>query len=102
MSDSQGETNAVRPGIDRREFIAAAGAAAAVAALPLAAAARAADLPDTASVEGAPSAAPLAHWTIDDMWGVNPRYADPIGYGRPDTARDLQALADPADLPFLA
>jgi hypothetical protein len=24
----------------------------------------------------------LSDWTIDDMWGVYPRYAEPIGYGR--------------------
>ncbi|MBN1238834.1 MAG: hypothetical protein JXB36_10050 [Gammaproteobacteria bacterium] len=24
---------------------------------------------------------PLADWNIDDMWGVWPRYAEPIGYG---------------------
>jgi hypothetical protein len=25
---------------------------------------------------------PLSDWTIDDMWGVYPRYADPIDFGR--------------------
>jgi hypothetical protein len=27
----------------------------------------------------------LADWHIDDMWGVYPRYAEPIAYGRPAT-----------------
>ena len=78
MSETERSSTAASPRLDRREFIAGAGAVAAVAALP------------------------LADWTIDDMWGVYPRYAEPIGYGRAHVVRELHAQADPADLPFLA
>ncbi len=101
MSDAERSSPAPLS-IDRREFIAAAGAVAAVAALPLAASTRAPERSAAAAAANAAAAAPLADWTIDDMWGVNPRYAEPIAYGRPHAARDLQAMAEPADLPFLA
>lgn len=72
---------------DRREFIGAATAFAATALLPL-------------SVAAAPPAAQalqatLSDWTIDDMWGVYSRYADPIGYGRP--RGDRPVAVDPVD-----
>lgn len=28
----------------------------------------------------------LADWSIDDQWGASPRYAEPIGFGRPPEA----------------
>lgn len=93
-------TNAAQ--LDRREFIAAATAVAAVAALPLAASSRAAAPAAAPAAVPVPAAAPLADWTIDDMWGVHPRYAEPIGYPGPQAARDLQALVDTVDLPFLS
>lgn len=35
--------------------------------------------------------APLTDWTIDDMWGVYPRYAEPIGFGRPEARAEMAA-----------
>ena len=64
-------------GLDRREFIVAAGAIA-VAYAPLAAIVQAAAAPANAA-----QPVLLDDWTIDDMWGVYPRYSEPIGYGRP-------------------
>jgi hypothetical protein len=83
---------------DRREFIVAVGAVA-VAYAPLAAAAETA-LP-AAAVPAAQQPALLADWTIDDMWGVYPRYSEPIGYGRPRGDGELTAAVHPADAPFL-
>jgi hypothetical protein len=80
------------PAFDRREFIVAAGAIA-VAYAPLAAMAQV--------------AAPLAHpvlledWTIDDMWGVYPRYSEPIGYGRPREDGERMASVAAVDEGFL-
>ena len=37
----------------------------------------------------------LADWTIDDMFGVWPRYADPIPHGRP--AADVTVSDEPLD-----
>jgi hypothetical protein len=60
--------------LDRREFIAVAGAVAALSALPLQA---------SAAVGGlAGRGAGLADWSIDDMWTGYPRPAETIGYGR--------------------
>jgi hypothetical protein len=64
-------------GIDRREFLGAAGGVFAAAFTPLASIVPAG--PVAAAVSGPEL---LNDWTIDDMWGVNPRYADAIGYGR--------------------
>ena len=51
-------------------------------------------LPWVAEVGAAePLLAELADWTIDDMWGVYPRYAEPIGYARPETPRIVSAAA---------
>jgi hypothetical protein len=82
--------------IDRREFIVTAGAAAAVACLPVALAAAA------PAVGGTAPQAKLADWTIDDMWGVYPRPSEAIGYGRPRGDGELLAAVHPADLQFLA
>jgi hypothetical protein len=73
--------------LDRREFIGAASAFAATVLLPASAVA----VPPAAQ---APRAT-LADWTIDDMWGVYSRYADPIGYGRP--RGDRPVAVDPVD-----
>jgi len=81
---------------DRREFIATAGAAAAVACLPIALAVAAPSVGETTPQ------AKLADWTIDDMWGVYPRPSEPIGYGRPRGDGELLAVVQPVDLQFLA
>ena len=82
--------------LDRREFIATAGAAAAAACLPVALAVA------VPSVGEAAPQAKLADWTIDDMWGVYPRPSEPIGYGRPRGDGELTAAVHPVDLLFLA
>jgi len=86
--------------LDRREFMAAAGAVAATACLPIALATA------TPAVGAGASSATLTDWHIDDMWGVYPRPSEPIGYGRPrgdgdDHAATL-AAAHPADWQFVA
>jgi hypothetical protein len=81
--------------LDRREFIVTAGAAAAVACLPVALAVAA------PAVGGTLPHARLADWTIDDMWGVYPRPSEPIGYGRPRGDGEWLAGVQPADLQFL-
>ena len=40
-----------------------------------------------------PLLARLDDWTIDDMWGVYPRYAEPIGYARPEAPRAASTSA---------
>ena len=70
----------------RREFIATVGATAAGALAPTVATA-------FTSADSGPAA--LLDWTIDDMFGVWPRYADPIPHGRPPT--DLTAPGEPLD-----
>jgi len=79
----------------RREFIAGAGAVAAVACLPVALATAAPAVGDTTP------RATLADWHVDDMWGVYPRPSEPIGYGRPHGDGELIAAAAAADLQFL-
>lgn len=81
--------------LDRREFIAGAGATAAVVCLPVTLAVAA------ASVGGTSPSAALADWHIDDMWGVYPRPSEPIGYGRPHGDGELVAAVHPADRAFL-
>ncbi len=79
--------------IDRRGFIVAAGAAVAVAYLPLAGAAHAPPVGGTAPA--------LADWHIDDMWGVYPRPSEPIGFTPPRA--ELVAVAHhPVDAAYLA
>jgi hypothetical protein len=43
---------------------------------------------------------PLSDWTVDDMTGAYPRYAESIGYGR--THNSGTGLASPLDHLFLA
>ena len=78
---------------DRREILAAAASAAAVASLPL----RSLATPAL----GAPRVEPLADWSIDDQWGVVPRW-DSIPWvpHHRDDAR--LAFAHPIDRAFLA
>ena len=79
---------------DRREILAAAAGAAAVAYLPFSSLATPA-LGAPARVE------PLADWSIDDQWGVVPRWdAIPSVPQHRDDAR--LALALPADRAFVA
>jgi hypothetical protein len=82
--------------LDRREFIAAAGAAAAVACVPVTLALGA------PSVGGVATRASLADWHIDDMWGVYPRPHEAIGYGRRHEDVETVAFVQPADVQFLA
>lgn len=88
--------------MERREFLGAASLAAggiafsaavpwAATAPPAAAASRAAPSVPAASAPGR-----LEDWTIDDVWGAYPRYADPIGFGRrPEESPAGAAAADP-------
>jgi len=64
---------------DRREFMGTVGVTALTALVPTVAAGL------TTTGPAADRAAPelLADWTIDDMFGVWPRYADPIPHGHP-------------------
>lgn len=78
---------------DRREFMGTVGVTAVTALVPMVAKGVVATGP--AADRAAPEL--LADWTIDDMFGVWPRYADPIPYGHPladDTTPDgpLDAL----------
>jgi hypothetical protein len=78
---------------DRREMLAAAASAAAVVSLPM----RSFATPAL----GAPCVEPLADWSIDDQWGVVPRWdAIPCAPQHRDDAR--LALAHPVDHAFLA
>jgi hypothetical protein len=81
--------------LDRREFIVAAGAAAAVACLPVALAVA------SPAVGATTPRAVLEDWHVDDMWGVYPRPSEPIGYGRPHGDGELVAAVHPADAQFL-
>jgi hypothetical protein len=81
--------------LDRREFIAGAGALAVAAGLPVALAVA------EPSVGAATPRATLADWHIDDMWGVYPRPSEPIGYGRPHGDGEVVAAVHPADVQFL-
>jgi 3'-phosphoadenosine 5'-phosphosulfate sulfotransferase (PAPS reductase)/FAD synthetase len=77
---------------DRREILAAAAGVAAAAGLPFSSFATPA--------LGAPRVQPLADWTIDDQWGVVPRWdAIPCVPRQSDDAR--VALAHSADVGFL-
>jgi hypothetical protein len=81
--------------LDRREFIAAAGSAAAVAYLPFG------SLAAAPPVGAAESKELLADWSIDDQWGVYPRYdAHPFVPAQHEERR--LAAVHPADVPFLA
>ena len=83
--------------LDRRDFIAGAGAAVAAACLPVALATPA------PSVGTATPRATLTDWHIDDMWGVYPRPSEAIGYGRPHGDGEvLVAAVAAADLQFLS
>jgi hypothetical protein len=81
---------------DRREFLAAAASAAAVAYVPF------------GSVAAAPSVGAvqpqdlLADWSIDDQWGVYPRYDALPSTPTPQVDELRLAAVHPADLPFLA
>ncbi len=82
--------------LDRREFVVGAGAALAVAWLPVAIAGAAPNVGAAAPV------AKLDDWHVDDMWGVYPRPSEAIGYGRPRGDGELLAGVHPADVAFLA
>jgi hypothetical protein len=80
--------------IDRREFLAAAGAAAAVACLPLAGAAPAVGASTPREL--------LTDWHIDDMWGVYPRPSEAIGFAPPRDEPERVAAHHPVDAAYLA
>jgi hypothetical protein len=81
--------------LDRRRFLAASGGAALLAQAPLSVLAG-------ADAVSAPES--LHDWTIDDMWGVYPRYAEAIGFARPAPGRAQvvwpAAEVDPVDEMF--
>jgi hypothetical protein len=78
---------------DRREVLAAAAGAAAVVCVPFSSYATPA--------LGAPRVEPLADWSIDDQWGVVPRWdAIPCAPQHRDDAR--LAFANSVDRAFLA
>jgi len=78
---------------DRREILAAAAGAAAVACLPFSSLA-------TPALGKPERAEPLADWSIDDQWGVVPRWdAIPCVPRQHDDAR--LAAVHPGDAPFL-
>lgn len=72
--------------LDRRDFLAGTGTALAVAALPTAALARA--------TQDGPPRELLTDWTIDDVWGLYPRYADAIGFGRVRASEASEEVGD--------
>jgi hypothetical protein len=78
---------------DRREILAAAAGAAAVAGLPFSSFATPA--------LGAPRFEPLADWSIDDQWGVVPRW-DAIPSVPQDRDDARVAFAHPVDRGLLA
>jgi hypothetical protein len=82
--------------LDRREFVVGAGAAAAVACLPIALATA------PPPVGAATPRATLTDWHIDDMWGVYPRPHEPIGFSRPHGDGEIVAAVAPADAQFLS
>jgi hypothetical protein len=88
MSDRMRVGVGVGVGVDRRTFLGVAGVAcgalAAAAWLPAGLAAALPRTPAAAAVSAA-----LADWTIDDQWGVWPRYAEPIGYASPHMAQAM-------------
>jgi hypothetical protein len=90
---SKAQRSAVR--LERREFIVAAGAVTAAAALPLSL-----GLISPAVGAAEPSAL-LGDWNIDDMWGVYPRPSEPIGYSRPREDGEITAAVHPADAQFM-
>ena len=75
--------------MDRRVFIGSGASFCAVSLLPM----------PVFGVPVGPAPTLLSDWTIDDMWGVYPRYADPIAYGCAP-AGELPA-AHPADVQFV-
>lgn len=74
--------------LDRRRFV--IGLAAGLATVKL--------VPATARAAVAPGLAvsgeTIGDWSIDDVWGLYPRYSAPIGFGRPRAAVP-PAPADP-------
>jgi hypothetical protein len=82
--------------LDRREFIGAAGAAICATVLPAPAALGVAPSREPDGTSGL-----LDDWTIDDMWGVYPRYAEAIDYGRPRRTEMLPVVA-PVDADFVS
>ena len=75
---------------DRREFMGTVGATAVTALVPTVAA----GLTTAGPATGEAGQDLLADWTIDDMFGVWPRYADPIPHGR-CLAADDKILDEP-------
>jgi len=78
---------------DRREILAAAAGAAAVAGLPLGS--------FVTPTLGAPRVGPPADWSIDDQWGVVPRW-DAIPSVPPRQNDDSRLASADVDVPFLA
>ena len=76
------------PRLNRRDFLHGAAVAAGGVSVSM-------TLPWLAGPVGAaePLLARLSDWTIDDMWGAYPRYAEPIDYPRPVAPRAASAAA---------
>ena len=74
--------------MNRRAFI--GGAALAAGGITVSAA-----MPWTSAPVGAeqPTLATLTDWSVDDMWGVYPRYAERIDYPRPRVPATTAAAA---------
>jgi len=77
---------------DRREILAAAASAAAIACLPFPSLA--------APTLGAERREPLADWSIDDQWGIVPRWDAIPSVPRHEADARLAAV-QPIDAPFL-
>lgn len=82
---------AVARSLNRRSFLTASGSLAVAAMLPL---------PLPGATPGMTADGWLSDWTIDDMWGVWPRPAEAIGYGRPPD--EPGPVADPADMAWIS
>ena len=79
--------------IDRREFIVAAASAAAIAYVPFGSFA-------APAVGATQQSALLADWSIDDQWGVVPRW-DAIPCAPHQADAELLAAVHPADRAFV-
>jgi len=110
FSGSERAADAEAGRLDRRAFLGAAGTAAAVLAVAIAAPSRARALGLVGDREGLRSpddshalcdAGPTPHdtdWHIDDMWGHAPRYAHPIPHSPARTSPVAWEHVEPIDL----
>lgn len=91
MSRAEWKLSGVPVSFGRRRFVIGLGAGAAgLAAAKLIPATAEAVAPGITASGGR-----LSDWSIDDVWGLYPRYSAPIGFGRPREREP--ALAEAAD-----